>query len=155
MYKIIGIGEYSVSNNPSEIIKTFALSSCVAITAYCPQKKAAGMVHVALPAYAGNEVPSKCGYYAPSGIAALIGELYMKYGCKKEELIIQIYGGANSIIENDIFKIGEKNISAVVEILSDLGLAVQKAEVGGFVSRTVELHVATGEVNISTLPLKY
>jgi chemotaxis protein CheD len=155
MYKVIGIGEYNVSNNQTDIIKTFALASCVAVTAYCPRKKAAGMVHVALPVYTGKEVPPNRGYYASTGIVYLVGKLCRKYGCKMDELIIQIYGGANSIHVNDMFKIGEKNILAVMEALSGLGLKIHKAEIGGFVSRTIELDVATGKIKMSTLPIKF
>ncbi len=155
MYKVIGIGEYNISNDQTDIIKTYALSSCVAVTAYCPRMKAAGMVHVALPEYTGNDVPPNEGYYASTGIVALIDKLCMKYSCKKDDLIIRIYGGANSTNKNDVFRIGEKNISAVMEALSGLGLKIDKAEIGGFVSRTIELDVATGQVKMLTQPFNF
>ena len=47
MDKIVGIGEYAISNRREDIIKTFALASCVAVTAYSPSKGVAGMVHIA------------------------------------------------------------------------------------------------------------
>jgi chemotaxis protein CheD len=155
MFRFIGIGEYDVSNEQTDTIKTFALASCVAVTVYCPKNKAAGMVHVALPAYTGNEVPRNCGYYASTGVAALIGKICRNYGCIKEELIIQMYGGASSMNGNDIFKIGEKNIMAVMKALSGLCLKIHKAEIGGYISRTIELDVATGSVKMSTLPIRY
>jgi chemotaxis protein CheD len=155
MYKLIGIGDYDVSNNQTDTIKTFALASCVAVTAYCPKKKAAGMVHVALPEYTGIDVPRNSGYYASTGIAALIEKICRNYGCKKDELIIQMYGGASSMKENDRFKIGEKNILAVMEALSSLSLKIRKAEIGGHISRTIELDVATGAVKMSTLPMRF
>lgn len=37
--KIIGIGDFAISNDTTEILNTYNLSSCVAVTAYCPFKK--------------------------------------------------------------------------------------------------------------------
>lgn len=36
MIKVIGIGEYAVSNNEEDTIMTFALGSCAALVIYCP-----------------------------------------------------------------------------------------------------------------------
>ena len=49
MDRIIGIGEYIISDDPEDSIKTFALASCVAVTFYNPFIHLAGMVHIALP----------------------------------------------------------------------------------------------------------
>ena len=49
MNRIVGIGEYVISNAPEDFIKTFALSSCVAVTFYNPSIHLAAMVHIALP----------------------------------------------------------------------------------------------------------
>jgi len=154
MKHLIGIGEYAVSNNVEDTIKTFALASCIAVTAYIPGKKAAGMIHIALPRPADEkEGKLRPFYYAATGIPVFLDRLTKKYCCSTSELNIQIYGGANSINKGDIFNIGVKNIEIVGDILSDLKLKPLRMEVGGEVSRTIELHVATGVVVMDSHPL--
>ncbi len=47
--KAVGIGEWIVSNDPREAIKTFALGSCVAVVIYDVRLRVGGMIHIALP----------------------------------------------------------------------------------------------------------
>jgi chemotaxis receptor (MCP) glutamine deamidase CheD len=64
-----------------------------------------------------------------------------------------MYGGAESTIPRDVYNIGKKNIEAVRSALIQMGLAVHKADLHGFESRTISLHVKTGAVTISRQPI--
>lgn len=155
MELIIGIGDYIVSDNSGDVIKTFALASCVAVTAYSRSHGAAGMIHISLPEPSGyNNALIKQGHYATTGIPILLEMLARRYGCRPEELEIRLYGGAQSIRENDVFKIGKRNIDMACEVLEKLGVRYQLEEVGGYISRTIELDVASGRVLMSTQPIK-
>ncbi len=155
MERIVGIGEYAVSDIESDRLKTFALASCVAVSAYCPPKKIAGMIHVALPAPLNkNDILARPCYFATTGIPLFINKLVRDYGCKKDGLIIGVYGGANSIKAEDLFNIGKKNIDTVRKILKELNLKISTSEVGGILSRTLEMNVATGAIKITTYPMK-
>lgn len=154
MDTVIGIGEYAVSQGEAHTIKTYALASCVAVTAYSPLKKVGGMVHVALPFPTGGDSKQRPGYFATTGVPMLVDKLCQEFGCRKGELKIQIYGGAKSINENDIFNIGKKNIEAVIQILTNLKLKVHKLEVGGTNSRTIEMDLTTGYVKVSIQPIR-
>jgi len=152
--KIIGIGEYAVADNrKTKTMKTFALASCVAVIAYSPIKKAAGMVHVALPSPLRDEDNKKPGYYATTGIPNMIAKLCKEYGCERKELTISIYGGADSINENDVFNIGSRNIDAVKKTLYDMNMTVQRKEIGGTISRTIEILLETGNIKMTTAPI--
>ena len=72
---VVGIGEYCVSNDPDDIIKTFALGSCVAVIMYDKIKKIAGLIHIALPySEISDEKREKLpGYFADSGFTLLYG----------------------------------------------------------------------------------
>ncbi len=154
MQLIIGIGEYAVSNGGINTLKTYALASCVAVTAYSPIKKAGAMIHVALPEPATFEDSfSRPGYYATTGVPLMIEKFCMKYGCLKGELQIQIFGGADSVSDKDVFHIGKRNIEAVIETLDNLNLRILNAHIGGRVSRTIEMNLGSGEVLISTQPI--
>ena len=145
MNNIIGIGEYFVSNKEGDTITTYALASCVAVTLYCPLKKASGMIHIALPEpINNNKNAEKLGYYATTGLPLLFNKMENSFGCKKNQLYIQLFGGANSIRSDDVFCIGKKNIEAIKSILFNYGLRYNSQEVGGYVSRTIEMEVSTG-----------
>ncbi len=150
---IIGIGEYTVSDNCNDIIKTFALSSCIAVTIYNPYKKIGGMIHIALPSPTGVSTDRGPGFYATTGIPLLIDLLCNKYKCLQRELVINMYGGADSIYKEDIFQIGKRNIEAVLNTLTVLNLDVQYSDTGGFISRTVEMNMDTGNVEIMSQPI--
>lgn len=151
---IVGIGEFAISRNEEDVIMTFALASCVAVTAYSPSKKVAGMIHIALPESSDYlETVSRPAYYAVTGIPLLINKLCKEFQCKKEEFIIRIYGGADSIRAEDVFKIGRRNIIAVRSILTEMNFKISGEEIGGFVSRTIQMNVNNGEIKVITQPI--
>ncbi|GAB1483918.1 hypothetical protein MASR2M78_27350 [Treponema sp.] len=45
----VGIGEWAVSKSIDDVIKTYALGSCVAVIIYDAKAKVGGLIHVALP----------------------------------------------------------------------------------------------------------
>lgn len=148
---ILGIGEWGVSNKSNKILQTYALGSCVALTAYCPKRKTAGMVHVALPSKIklSKGIEQGLGYYATSAVPLIIEEMRYKYACRPQDLIIRLFGGADALNPIDSFKIGPRNLVAIKNILTDLDLRFEAREVGGHYSRTVELEVATGRISVS------
>ena len=156
MDKIIGIGDYVISNNPDDIVKTFALASCVAVTVYNPFLQLAGMIHIALP-NPMHQDDARCrpAYYATSGIPLLIRKVCGDYGSRREDLQVKLFGGADSLRTDDYFKIGPKNIKAVQETLLSLGLKIEDAYIGGLISRSITMSVSTGEIEIVALSIKF
>ena len=85
--RIIGIGEYAISEHTNDILRTFALSSCVALTAYSPVKRVMGMVHIALPSsQIWQSSKLSPAYYADTAVAMLINKICMLYGCAKGKI---------------------------------------------------------------------
>lgn len=155
MEKIVGIGEYVISNNKEDIIKTLALASCVAVTAYSPVNRTAGMIHIVLPCQTTTSFENyqqPC-YYATLGVPLFINKMCSEYGCIKNDLIIELFGGAKSSNTNDIFHIGQRNVMAVKKVLNDLNLHYIDTETGGRNSRTLEFNVKTGKKMIFMQPL--
>lgn len=150
----VGIGECGISGNAGDIIVTHALASCVAVTAYSPLRKVAGMAHIVLPVHAsGYEAASMPYYFAETGVPMLLSRLCSQYGCLKSELLIRLFGGAESINKADVFKVGERNIQTIERILKNMQLYYDSTETGGSLSRTIELNVLTGTVVIRSQPL--
>jgi len=155
MDRVVGIGECIVSNNPLDIIKTYALASCVAVTVYSFEKKVAGMVHIALPERMktyDNSYEKPC-YYATLAVPFLIHKICDNYECNIRELEIEIFGGACSKNKNDVFQIGMRNIIATEKALHNLNLKYKNIETGGNDSRTLELEVFSGSKKMIKQPL--
>lgn len=155
MDKVIGIGDYAMSDQESDKLVTFALSSCVAVTVYSPEEIAAGMIHVVLPTPSLGFKAScdRICYYAETGIPFLINQMCKKYGCSKDSLEIKLFGGAVSPRSDDYFKVGTKNVQKAVEVLQGMDLDFTLAEVGGTFCRTIEFDVASGQVRVKRQPL--
>jgi chemotaxis protein CheD len=154
MELVAGMGEYVVSDRAEDVIRTFALASCVAVTAYSSVKRAAGMVHVVLPTPLDDkDRVTRPAYFAETGIPLLISAMCRKYGCRKEELVIQMYGGADSPQNQDIYNVGRKNIDAAKRALALLGLTARKSDLRGSQSRTITLDVRTGRVEVQRQPI--
>lgn len=155
MELVVGLGEYIISDKSVDIIKTFALASCVAVTVYSPAKKVAGMIHVVLPSPLNiKDQAERPGYFAETGIPLLLSKMCKEYGCLKGELQIHIYGGADSTRIDDFFNVGKKNITTVISTLANMGLSVHMADVSGEESRTLIMEVKTGTVKVSRQPIK-
>ncbi len=151
---IVGMGKFIVTDAEDAVLRTFALASCVAVTAYSPLKKVAGMIHIVLPApLCDRDVIIRPGYFAKTGVPLLIDAMYRQYGCSKEELQVQIYGGAESMLRLDIYSIGKKNIDTVKKSLSEIGLTIQKTDLRGNVSRSISMEAKTGLVVIHRQPI--
>lgn len=154
MDKVIGIGEYVISNDPEDTIKTFALSSCVALTAYHPKSKVLGMVHIALPSSKEKPVHNPF-YYAESAVPEFLEKFSSEYGCNRPELEIKVFGGAESIRKRDCFNIGKRNVQTILSILKHMNLPVRYCDIGGHISRNVIAEVATGTVKVSCRPINF
>lgn len=150
---LLGIGDFAATSDPGETIKTLGLGSCVAVICTDVRSHLAGMVHVALPdsAYAPDKARRLPGYFADTGIAELFRAL-RELGCRDRSsgLKVKLAGGAAILDPDGTFNIGMRNGAAVKNILRDMGLDAVAADLGGTISRTVAVEVATGIVKVSS-----
>jgi chemotaxis protein CheD len=146
----VGIGEYVVSNNPGDTIKTYALGSCVAVVMYDETSKVGGMIHIALPDSKVNpkKAETRPGFFADTGLPIFLKEMKKK-GATRNTSWIKLAGGSNIMDESNTFDIGRRNAIAVKRYLWKNGLGVIKEDIGGNISRTVSIKVSTGEVAVS------
>lgn len=144
------MGECIISNNPQDTIRTFALSTCVGITAYFPDKKFMAMIHIVLPEASKYETDMDFNSmrFADTAVKMLFNRLGYEYGCSvKDKYKVALYGGIGPI-EGDTFKIGERNLHIIKRELTRLNIYYDSSETGGMVSRTLTAHVDTGAVEI-------
>jgi len=153
MEYVIGIGGYAISDNQADVIKTFALSTCVGMVYYSTRKRAMGMAHIQLPnsrTASGSDTPSRFADVAP---AFLLGQMMKSYDLAKGEIHISLYGGIDGRGESDCFRIGEKNLATVKAAFKNMGLAYSEVDVGGTESRTLVGHVSSGIVDVLKRPM--
>jgi len=150
---VIGVGGIGVSNTPGDLIKTYALGSCVGLILLDTKVNAIGMVHIALPNSEVKIQKSKMtpGYFADTGIPALL-QLMAGKGSRKDGrgLMVKMAGGASILDSNNTFEIGKRNILTIKKILWRYGMGSLAEDVGGSHARTVSVSVDTKEVVIST-----
>jgi len=148
---VVGVGGLVVSNNQNVILTTYSLGSCLGITIYDPVCRAGGLLHAMLPDSAIN--PAKASdqpaMFVDSGVPALFRAAY-ELRAQKHRVQICVAGGAQFLDKTGYFNIGQRNYTCFTGLLREHGLNIRAEEVGGFVSRTVHLNLATGEVRLKT-----
>lgn len=147
---VVGVGDCKVSSEPVEIV-TFALGSCIAVVIWDPVARVGGLLHFMLPdSSVDRETQGRANpyRYADTGTPLLFRQAYEK-GAEKRRLQVRLAGGANVVDSGGVFNIGRRNHAAVRKILWKAGVLVHGEDVGGSVSRTVRLDVATGRCTVS------
>jgi chemotaxis protein CheD len=156
MERVIGLGEIVVSNQIEDVLKTYALGSCIGITVYSAARKVGAMGHIVLPRpldfQSGNEKP---GNYASTGVPLLINKICFDYKCLKSELKVSLFGGASSSNEKDLFQIGKRNTAEVIKLLKHLNMEYITTDIGGAFSRTIEMDILTGIVKVTRQPIRF
>ena len=148
---IVGVGEIGISNSADAVLKTFALGPCVAIIVTAPGTRTSILMHIALPESSINPelALQKPGYFADTGISTLLSMLRSN-NLISPDLIIKLAGGSSILDHNQIFNIGERNLSAIKKLLNQHNLKISAADTGGSHSRTVSLFPINGKVLISS-----
>ncbi len=154
--KVVGVGEFAVSKDPDEVIKTFALGSCVAVIFLHKPTRTVGLIHVALPesSISPEIVRDRPGYFADTGIHAILQSMAtsttMPALSLAQGMVVKIAGGANVLDTNNTFNIGKRNVLALKKILWPLGMGPVTEDVGGSISRTVSVSVGSGKIVLSS-----
>ncbi|MCF8018897.1 Protein-glutamine glutaminase [Petrocella atlantisensis] len=148
----VGIGEYRVSNNQSEIMITHALGSCVALIIHCNHTNHTAMAHIVLPENSSIRnralYKMKPGYFASDIVPVMVNYFLNELGCKKSQLEVHLIGGAVSGLPTDQFLVGQKNKAMVRHLVSTYGLKIDDSETGKRYSRTVTVKVSNGHIHV-------
>ena len=135
------------TSNAHEV--TTVLGSCVSICLWDKHLQIGGINHYMLPLWNGNGLASP--KYGNIAIEKLI-EKMKQLGCRKENLVAKVFGGANVIQSNvNIFNVGERNYKIAFEILEKEQIQVSAKSIGGEVGRKIIFNTGTGEVMMKFL----
>ncbi len=148
---VVGVADVAVSDNPADLLTTYALGSCIGVTIYDPRSCVGGMLHFMLPSSKVN--PDKAGatpaMFGDTGIPLLFKKCY-DLGAKKENMIVCAAGGAQVLADDGHFKIGNRNRTLLRKIFWKNNILLSADETGGSISRTFLLNMADGRVSVRT-----
>lgn len=141
----------AVSNDPSAELITYSLGSCLGITAYDPQKKVGGLLHVMLPDSTIDPVKATTApfMFVDTGVPRLFQAL-LNLGADRHRIVTKVAGGAQLLDQRGVFNIGERNYKAFCGLLARNGCTIHARDVGGLSSRTLRMDLTTGNISIKT-----
>jgi chemotaxis protein CheD len=148
---IVGISDLKVSNNPSDILVTFALGSCIAVAIYDPMVKVGGLLHYMLPDSNLDlqKAQNQPGMFADTGVPLLFKSCY-RLGAEKKRIIVKVAGGASILDDTNFFRIGQKNITALRKIFWKNNVMIGAEDTGSNYNRTVRLDLSNGKFLIKS-----
>lgn len=136
-----------------DAITTLGLGSCVGVVIYDATAKIAGLVHVMLPdstKIKNNENKAK---FADTGIEEMVRQV-VAAGAVKSRLKAKIAGGAQMFAfsnENDLLRVGARNVEAVKEQLVRMQIPLAAEDTGNSYGRTIEFYPETEELLIKAV----
>ena len=146
----VGIADMNTCRVPDKIT-TIGLGSCVGVVIYDGVTGLSGLVHIMLPD--SNKINNNANKlkFADTGIELLLVSL-LKEGIKESCLKAKIAGGAqmfNYLLKSSVGNVGENNIIAVKNKLSDLRIPIIAEDVGLNFGRTIVFNPETYELEVS------
>lgn len=146
MSAIVGISEMRISDDPGEVLVTYALGSCVGLTLYDPVTRTGGLLHSMLPL--SKIDPAKAArnpqMFVDTGVSALLQALFDR-GAQRKDLVAKVAGASNIMDANGVFNIGERNHTVLRKVLWKNDILVSGEDVGGSTPRTMYLRMDTGK----------
>jgi chemotaxis protein CheD len=150
---VVGIAEMAVSDDPGEVLVTYALGSCLGVVVHDPVARVGGMLHVMLPDSRVNREKARANpeRFVDTGVPRLFHACY-RLGARKERMVVRVAGGARVSRRDgrDSFKIGKRNYVALKKILWKNGALLESEDVGGSRSRTLTFRIGTGQTWIKS-----
>lgn len=148
----VGMADMNLCSAP-DAITTLGLGSCVGIVLYDATKKLCGMVHVMLPDSTQIRNNQNAAKFADTGIDVLLDRL-LKLGANRRCITAKIAGGAQMFAfstNNDMLRVGERNVEATKRKLAQLGIPLLSEDTGSTYGRTIEFYPENGNLLIKAV----
>jgi chemotaxis protein CheD len=145
----VGVGDMAVSKSVNDFIITYALGSCIGVTAWDPNVHVGGMLHYMLPDSHLNpeKAKEKPAMFGDTGLALFLNQLF-QMGATKRGLVIRLAGGANVLSDGQFFDIGKRNLLMAKRLLWKNALVIKSEDCEGNISRTLTLEMSSGRATI-------
>ena len=145
--RTVGISEMGISRVKGDVLVTYSLGSCVALSLFDPTIGAAGLIHCMLPqgSIDADKARRTPAMFVDLGVQALLDGMAAQ-GATRRSLVAKVAGGANVFDDRGMFRIGERNLATLRKVLWKNDILIAAEDVGGTKARTMYVSVATGRV---------
>lgn len=147
----VKVADYAVAANGT--ISTIGLGSCVAIVLHDAKAQVGGLAHVLLPSEAMSRDKSNPAKFPTTAVPLLLSEM-RRLGASLERITAKIIGGASmfgNLMPAGGINIGERNVTAVRDVLAATGVPIVAEDTGSDYGRSVFLYVLSGRVEVRSL----
>lgn len=146
---VVGVADMVIGAVEDDQIVTYALGSCIGLTAYDPVARVGGLLHFMLPQPSAKSEPKelKQFMYATTGMPRMFRRL-VERGAVQSRLILTAAGGAEILEGAAHMAIGKRNRTMMRKVLWKMNMTLVAEDTGGSVARTMSLELTTGEVRI-------
>lgn len=147
---VVNVSDARASAEPSAVIGTYSLGSCIGVSVYDSAARVGGMLHFQLPS-----APDKARaaenplMFGDTGFERLLQQV-QALGAQKKRLKVKLAGAAQILDDGGFFNIGKRNHAAIRKVLWRHGLFVDAEDVGGDAPRNFYLAIADGQVTVKT-----
>lgn len=148
----VGMADLKVCKCP-DALTTLGLGSCVGVALYDPVTKVSGLLHCMLPDSTQFRNNQNIAKFADTGIDETIRQMKL-LGAMESRMVAKIAGGAQMFANqtnNDALRVGERNVEAVKNKLSQLNIRLLAEDCGLNYGRTVEFYSENGEYVIKAV----
>ena len=140
-------GQFIITSVPT-LIST-VLGSCVSVCLWDKERKIGAMNHYLLPGTPEDDINNT--NRGATSIRMLIRSLVNR-SVNLQNLEAKVFGGCNSLyINNDYFRVGERNVEVAFEMLKQYNITLTAQHVGGSVGRKIVFNTDTGKVRMRLL----
>lgn len=150
----VGLGELRTGSRSGQVLVCYGLGSCIGLALYDRTANLGALVHVVLPdSRLGRGQDAQPGKFADTAVPETIAQL-IRMGASRARLIARAVGGArmlNVVSAGTQLDIGARNTEAVKVALQREGLHLTAEDTGGTYGRTVQLHIGSGRLLVSTV----
>lgn len=143
------MSDAKVSSDPSDVLVTYSLGSCIGVCLYDQATNIGGLLHYQLPdsKMDPEKARSMPFMFADTGMKIMVDKL-ISMGAKKNRMRVRIAGGASMENGPKGFDIGKRNHLAFRKIMWKNGMFVDSEDVGGYSPRNVYMDMADGAVTV-------
>lgn len=146
---MVRVAEYT-TGGPGVVLCTLGLGSCVAVMLHDRERPLGGLAHILLPSRSLSRLGDNPGRFPQTAIPALV-EAMAAQGADRRRLTARLVGGASmfaSLVPAGSMQMGDRNVIAVREVLSQLAIPITGEKVGGSTGRSVWFRVEDGTVTV-------
>lgn len=133
------------SKQCGDVLATHALGASIGVVAYDPATVVGGLLHFMLPDSGVNPQRAAHNPWLFGDVAIpLFLRALCELGADMDRLIFKVAGGAQFVEHDEFFAIGKRNHLVVHRAAQQAAIPIRAEHIGGTVSRTLLLNVATG-----------